>query len=294
MLSRLFNKLSSPPETPVAMNGVDRTDFDRLEELAATNGPHLVQSPVRIVVEPCWDDDNPPPTTNGFGGAPRALFTIDCSDEEGDETQQRPTEHLMGEELRRNRSRAKLFRQSMSGAHLSNEDREYTSKGSKDFIVATPEEFVSRFGGHHVINKVRDGRAEYIKLADHCVPVPGGSNNHNYANVDLILDIAKRVGAQAVWAGWGHASENPKLPELLTKNRIAFIGPPEKAMWALGDKIASSIVAQTANVPTLPWSGSGLKADWNEEENCSISKRLKIKPELYRKGCVSGVDEGLE
>jgi acetyl-CoA carboxylase/biotin carboxylase 1 len=44
---------------------------------------------------------------------------------------------------------------------------------------------------------------------------------------------------------------------LLHKNNIAFIGPPEKAMWALGDKIASSIVAQTADIPTLPWSGSG-------------------------------------
>ena len=62
---------------------------------------------------------------------------------------------------------------------------------------------------------------------------------------------------QAVWAGWGHASENPKLPELLHKNDIMFIGPPENAMWALGDKIASSIVAQTAGVPTLPWSGDG-------------------------------------
>ena len=29
---------------------------------------------------------------------------------------------------------------------------------------------------------------------------------------------------QAVWAGWGHASENPKFPELLHKNGIAFIG----------------------------------------------------------------------
>ena len=62
---------------------------------------------------------------------------------------------------------------------------------------------------------------------------------------------------QAVWAGWGHASENPKLPELLHKRDIVFIGPPETAMWSLGDKIASSIVAQTAGVPTLPWSGSG-------------------------------------
>ena len=54
--------------------------------------------------------------------------------------------------------------------------------------------------------------AEYIRMADHYVEVPGGSNNHNYANVDLIVDIAERVGAHAVWAGWGHASENPRLP----------------------------------------------------------------------------------
>ena len=66
--------------------------------------------------------------------------------------------------------------------------------------------------------------AEFIKMADHYVPVPGGPNNQNYANVELILDIAKRIPVQAVWAGWGHASENPKLPEILQENDIEFIG----------------------------------------------------------------------
>ena len=33
-------------------------------------------------------------------------------------------------------------------------------------------------------------------MGDHCVPVPGGSNNNNYANCDLILDIAKRIPVQ--------------------------------------------------------------------------------------------------
>ena len=61
-------------------------------------------------------------------------------------------------------------------------------------------------------------------MADQYVPVPGGTNNNNYANVELILDIAKRTQVQAVWAGWGHASEYPKLPELLHKHEIAFIG----------------------------------------------------------------------
>lgn len=56
----------------------------------------------------------------------------------------------------------------------------------------------------------------------------------------------------------------------------------------LGDKIASSIVAQTAHVPTLPWSGSGLIAeDWKEGE------QIKINTDLYRQGCVNDVHEGL-
>ncbi|XP_075219792.1 acetyl-CoA carboxylase isoform X3 [Lycorma delicatula] len=196
----------------------------------------------------------------------------------------------------------------------------------KDFTVGTPEEFVRRFKGTRVINKVLianngiaavkcmrsirrwsyemfknerairfvvmvtpedlKANAEYIKMADHYVPVPGGTNNNNYANVELIVDIATRTQVQAVWAGWGHASENPKLPELLHKNNIAFIGPPEKAMWALGDKIASSIVAQTAEIPTLAWSGSELKAQYS-------GKKIKISSELYKRGCVSSVDEGL-
>lgn len=40
--------------------------------------------------------------------------------------------------------------------------------------------------------------AEYIKMADHYVPVPGGPNNNNYANVELIVDIAKRIPVQVL------------------------------------------------------------------------------------------------
>lgn len=41
---------------------------------------------------------------------------------------------------------------------------------------------------------------EYIKMADHYVPVPGGPNNNNYANVELILDIARRIPVQVRYA----------------------------------------------------------------------------------------------
>ncbi|XP_030077913.1 acetyl-CoA carboxylase 1 isoform X2 [Microcaecilia unicolor] len=230
-------------------------------------------------------------------------------------------------------SLALQMRPSMSGLHLVKQGRERKKIDlQRDFTVASPAEFVTRFGGTKVIEKVlianngiaavkcmrsirrwsyemfRNERAirfvvmvtpedlkanaEYIKMADHYVPVPGGPNNNNYANVELILDIAKRIPVQAVWAGWGHASENPKLPELLHKNGIAFMGPPSQAMWALGDKIASSIVAQTAGIPTLPWSGSGLTVDWQEIE--TKKRALTIPEEVYRKGCVRDVDDGLQ
>jgi acetyl-CoA carboxylase/biotin carboxylase 1 len=79
--------------------------------------------------------------------------------------------------------------------------------------------------------------------------------------VKLIVDIAERTGCDAVWPGWGHASENPELPQMLnaTRTKIIFIGPSPHPMHMLGDKITSSIIAESAGVPTLPWSGSGLR-----------------------------------
>ncbi|EFI27362.1 acetyl CoA carboxylase [Coprinopsis cinerea okayama7 len=144
-------------------------------------------------------------------------------------------------------------------------------------VMATPEDL-----------KVN---AEYIRMADRYVEVPGGSNNNNYANVDLIVDIAERAGVHAVWAGWGHASENPRLPESLaaSKNKIVFIGPPGSAMRSLGDKISSTIVAQSADVPTMAWSGTGIT-----ETVLSDNGFVIVPDKAYQDACVTTVEEGLK
>ena len=103
-----------------------------------------------------------------------------------------------------------------------------------------------------------EANAEFVRLADQFVAVPGGANNNNYANCELITEIAQSKCVQAVWAGWGHASENPRLPELLSRQGIAFLGPPAMAMRALGDKISSAIIAQSVGLPNLKWSGEGI------------------------------------
>ncbi|EGY22236.1 hypothetical protein VD0002_g8026 [Verticillium dahliae] len=144
-------------------------------------------------------------------------------------------------------------------------------------VMATPEDLAAN--------------ADYIRMADHYVEVPGGTNNHNYANVELIVDVAERMDVHAVWAGWGHASENPKLPESLAASpkKIVFIGPPGSAMRSLGDKISSTIVAQHAAVPCIPWSGTGV--DSVEVDSHGI---VTVADDVYAQGCVTSWQEGLE
>lgn len=60
-----------------------------------------------------------------------------------------------------------------------------------------------------------NANAEYIRMADEVVDVPGGTNNNNYANINLICEIAVRLHVDAVMPLWGHASENPLLPSSL-------------------------------------------------------------------------------
>merc|ERR1719247_2484566 len=69
-----------------------------------------------------------------------------------------------------------------------------------------------------------NANAEFIRLADVFVEVPAGKNVNNYANVPLICKIAEEQQVDAVWPGWGHASENPLLPETLKSKGIPFIG----------------------------------------------------------------------
>ncbi|KAF2803362.1 uncharacterized protein BDZ99DRAFT_576252 [Mytilinidion resinicola] len=143
-------------------------------------------------------------------------------------------------------------------------------------VMATPEDL--------------QANAEYIRMADKYVEVPGGTNNNNYANVELIVDVAERMDVQAVWAGWGHASENPKLPESLAASpkKIVFIGPPGSAMRSLGDKISSTIVAQHAKVPCIPWSGEGV-----DEVEVDKNGIVTVPDHVYAKGCTTSPEEGL-
>lgn len=88
----------------------------------------------------------------------------------------------------------------------------------------------------------------------------------------------------------GHASENPRLPESLaaSQHKIIFIGPPGSAMRSLGDKISSTIVAQSAQVPCMAWSGTGITDTEISEQGFVV-----VPDGPYQDACVKTVEDGL-
>ncbi|MFL6726149.1 MAG: biotin carboxylase N-terminal domain-containing protein [Sphingomicrobium sp.] len=97
-----------------------------------------------------------------------------------------------------------------------------------------------------------DARAPHVKMADESVRLGPAPASESYLKAELIIDACKATGAQAVHPGYGFLSERESFAKALAKAGIAFIGPPPKAIAAMGDKIESKKLAQKAGVNIVP------------------------------------------
>ena len=97
-----------------------------------------------------------------------------------------------------------------------------------------------------------DARAPHVKMADESVRLGPPPACESYLKAELIIDACKATGAEAVHPGYGFLSERESFAKALAKAGIAFIGPPPKAIAAMGDKIESKKLAQKAGVNIVP------------------------------------------
>ncbi len=97
-----------------------------------------------------------------------------------------------------------------------------------------------------------DAVALHVQQADEAVAIGPAPASESYLVMDKIIAAAKETGAEAVHPGFGFLSENAKFVEALDAAGLVFIGPPVKAIGAMGDKITSKKLAAEANVSTVP------------------------------------------
>ncbi|WP_338468365.1 acetyl/propionyl/methylcrotonyl-CoA carboxylase subunit alpha [Novosphingobium sp. ZN18A2] len=97
-----------------------------------------------------------------------------------------------------------------------------------------------------------DARAPFVRMADEAVHIGPPPAAQSYLIADKIIEACKQTGAEAVHPGYGFLSERTSFAEALAKENIAFIGPPENAIAAMGDKIESKKLAREAGVNVVP------------------------------------------
>ena len=97
-----------------------------------------------------------------------------------------------------------------------------------------------------------DAHAQHVRLADEAYLIGGPRPVDSYLKGDVILDIAKKSGAQAIHPGYGFLSENAGFAAACEKAGIIFIGPTPDAMEKMGSKSHAKALMQAANVPVVP------------------------------------------
>ncbi|HEY8666993.1 MAG TPA: acetyl-CoA carboxylase biotin carboxylase subunit, partial [Tepidisphaeraceae bacterium] len=105
-----------------------------------------------------------------------------------------------------------------------------------------------------VVYSTADRDAAYLKLADQAICIGEASPADSYLNIPRIISAAEIADVQAIHPGYGFLAENDHFAEICRSCKIEFIGPPVKAMAAVGDKVECKKLARKAKVPTVPGS----------------------------------------
>jgi acetyl-CoA carboxylase biotin carboxylase subunit len=98
----------------------------------------------------------------------------------------------------------------------------------------------------------------HVRKADEAYPIGPATASESYLNIDKILDVARRSGAQAIHPGYGFLSENARFARACEAAGVKFIGPGAAAMEMMGSKTRARQEMEKAGIPFVPGSSQGL------------------------------------
>src|ERR1044071_5060713 len=106
-----------------------------------------------------------------------------------------------------------------------------------------------------------DKESLHVKIADEAICVGHGTNTDSYLNLANVLMACQISGAEAVHTRYGYFSERASFAEALEALGIRFVGPPVKAIEAMGDKARAKQAAIAAGCPVVPGSDGPVPSD---------------------------------
>jgi len=105
-----------------------------------------------------------------------------------------------------------------------------------------------------------DAAALHVRMSQEAYCIGPAPSNQSYLNVDAIVRVAKRAGAEAIHPGYGFLAENAEFARAVTAAGLTFIGPAPETMAIMGAKTTARRAAIDAGVPVVPGTTETLKS----------------------------------
>ena len=97
-----------------------------------------------------------------------------------------------------------------------------------------------------------DAESRHVAMADSAFHIGPSPARESYLDIDRLVDVIARSGAQAVHPGYGFLSENAAFAEAVAAAGAVFVGPPPDAIRAMGSKVNAKRIMSEAGVPLVP------------------------------------------
>ena len=96
-----------------------------------------------------------------------------------------------------------------------------------------------------------DAGLPFVHEADHAVRLPGKTPAETYLRSDLLLEAARRAGADAVHPGYGFLSESAGFARAVIDAGLTWVGPTPASMEQMATKVEAKKLMAAAGVPVL-------------------------------------------